>query len=164
MLQANPTLLIGSVFLLSLLIGSFLNVVIHRLPIMLDRQWARPRLLGKASAPPAESYNLVVPAPPVTAAHRSSHQNIPSELPLLGRCAICGGSRHYPEVELATACYRRLGTLQLARQSRRCLTLALIALTVIDFDHQLLPDHHLPLLWLGLLRPGVARRSAADFR
>jgi leader peptidase (prepilin peptidase)/N-methyltransferase len=111
MLQENPTLLISSVFLLSLLVGSFLNVVIHRLPIMLDRQWKlqADEVLGKESAPPSEPYNLVVPrsACPHCGAPIKSHQNIPvvSYLLLGGKCASCKAkiAPRYPIVELGTA-------------------------------------------------------------
>ena len=164
MLQANPALLIGSVFLLSLLIGSFLNVVIHRLPIMLDRQWKlqADELLGKESAPPAEPYNLVVPrsACPHCGAPIKSHQNIPvvSYLLLGGRCATCKAkiSPRYPIVELSTAILSAAVALRFGWHwqtvAALMFTWALVALTVIDLDHQILPDViTLPLLWLGLL-------------
>jgi len=164
MLQANPALLIGSVFLLSLLIGSFLNVVIHRLPIMLDRQWKlqADELLGKESAPPAEPYNLVVPrsACPRCGAPIKSHQNIPvvSYLLLGGRCATCKAkiSPRYPIVELSTAILSAAVALRFGWHwqtvAALIFTWALVALTVIDLDHQILPDViTLPLLWLGLL-------------
>jgi len=164
MLQANPALLIGSVFLLSLLIGSFLNVVIHRLPIMLDRQWKlqADELLGKESAPPAEPYNLVVPrsACPRCGAPIKSHQNIPvvSYLLLGGRCATCKAkiSPRYPIVELSTAILSAAVALRFGWHwqtvAALMFTWALVALTVIDLDHQILPDViTLPLLWLGLL-------------
>jgi len=164
MLQANQALLIGSVFLLSLLIGSFLNVVIHRLPIMLDRQWKlqADELLGKESAPPAEPYNLVVPrsACPRCGAPIKSHQNIPvvSYLLLGGRCATCKAkiSPRYPIVELSTAILSAAVALRFGWHwqtvAALMFTWALVALTVIDLDHQILPDViTLPLLWLGLL-------------
>jgi leader peptidase (prepilin peptidase) / N-methyltransferase len=179
-LQEIPALLIGSAFLLSLLVGSFLNVVIHRLPVMLDRQWraqaeemlaesgtAAPRVdpqSDPASAlprPPA-TYNLVTPrsACPHCGAPIRWHQNIPlvSWLLLGGKCASCKAriSPRYPIVELATALLSAAVVWRFGFhwQSVAALfvTWALVALTVIDLDHQILPDAiTLPLLWLGLL-------------
>ena len=172
MLQEIPALLVGSAFLLSLLVGSFLNVVIHRLPIMLDRQWrtqAREMLTAPDSpAPPTEReawperYNLVVPrsACPHCGAPILVHQNIPviSWLLLGGKCASCKAriSPRYPIVELATALLSAAVVWKFGFhwQSVAALffTWALVALTVIDVDHQILPDViTLPLLWLGLL-------------
>ena len=175
-------LLIGSAFLLALLVGSFLNVVIHRLPVMLDRQWraqaeemlaesgtAAPKLqvdpanpeTSESPAPPAK-YNLVTPrsACPHCGAAIHAHQNIPvvSWLVLGGRCASCKAriSPRYPIVELATALLSAAVVWRFGFhwQSVAALfvTWALVALTVIDLDHQILPDAiTLPLLWLGLL-------------
>ena len=161
-------LLIGSAFLLALLVGSFLNVVIHRLPLMLERQWKRQAedVLGAPAGAPSgtspETYNLVVPrsrCPACRAAIRA-HQNIPvvSYLLLGGRCANCGAriSPRYPIVELVTAVLSATVVWHFGWhwQSLAALvfTWALVALTVIDLDHQLLPDAiTLPLLWLGLL-------------
>jgi leader peptidase (prepilin peptidase)/N-methyltransferase len=164
MLQESLTLLIGSVFLLSLLVGSFLNVVIHRLPVMLDRQWKlqADEVLGRESVQPTEPYNLVVPrsACPHCGAPIKSHQNIPvvSYLLLGGRCANCKAriSPRYPIVELATAILSAAVAWRFGWhwQTVAALTFtwALVALTVIDLDHQILPDViTLPLLWLGLL-------------
>jgi len=164
MFQASPTLLIGSVFVLSLLVGSFLNVVIHRLPIMLDRQWKlqADEFLGKEAAQPAAPYNLVVPrsACPHCGAPIKSHQNIPvvSYLLLGGRCANCRAtiSPRYPIVELGTAILSAAVALRFGwhwqTAAALAFTWALVALTVIDLDHQILPDViTLPLLWLGLL-------------
>jgi leader peptidase (prepilin peptidase)/N-methyltransferase len=173
-MATTPALLIGSAFLLSLLIGSFLNVVIHRLPVMLDRQWREQasEMLADASAsspqPTAQSpkpsppYNLVTPrsACPHCNAPIRAHQNIPvvSYLLLGGKCANCGTgiSPRYPIVELATAILSAAVVWRFGWhwQSAAALffTWALVALTVIDLDHQILPDIiTLPLLWLGLL-------------
>ncbi len=179
----SPALLTATVFVLSLMIGSFLNVVIHRLPIMLDREWrAQSREMleigGEFSGPPAPAYNLVVPrsACPQCRAPILVHQNIPllSYLWLGGRCGNCRApiSARYPIVELAT------GLLSAAvawhygwhwqTLAALALTWALIALTVIDYDHQILPDSiTLPLLWLGLLlsiawHPGLRPAIPAD--
>ncbi len=170
LLETAPTLLIGSAFLLSLLIGSFLNVVIHRLPVMLDRQWraqAQEMLtdgtMASNPAPPElATYNLVTPrsACPHCNAPIRAHQNIPvlSYLLLGGKCANCKAkiSPRYPIVELATAILSAAVVWRFGWhwQSVTALffTWALVALTVIDLDHQILPDViTLPLLWLGLL-------------
>jgi len=170
LLETAPTLLIGSAFLLSLLIGSFLNVVIHRLPVMLDRQWraqAQEMLtdgtMASNPAPPElATYNLVTPrsACPHCNAPIRAHQNIPvvSYLLLGGKCANCKAkiSPRYPIVELATAILSAAVVWRFGWhwQSVAALffTWALVALTVIDLDHQILPDIiTLPLLWLGLL-------------
>jgi len=175
-LQESPALLIGSAFLLSLLVGSFLNVVIHRLPVMLDRQWrsqaeemlaesgtAVPKPEGEpgSAATPAR-YNLVTPrsACPHCGAPIRAHQNIPlvSWLLLGGKCASCKAriSPRYPIVELVTALLSAAVVWRFGYhwQSVAALfvTWALVALTVIDLDHHILPDViTLPLMWLGLL-------------
>jgi leader peptidase (prepilin peptidase)/N-methyltransferase len=170
LLATAPALLIGSAFLLSLLIGSFLNVVIHRLPVMLDRQWRAQaeEVLTDGSTAPAPAapepaaYNLVTPrsACPRCNASIRAHQNIPvvSYLLLGGKCANCKAkiSPRYPIVELATAILSAAVVWRFGWhwQSVAALffTWALVALTVIDLDHQILPDIiTLPLLWLGLL-------------
>jgi leader peptidase (prepilin peptidase)/N-methyltransferase len=166
-MATTPALLIGSAFLLSLLIGSFLNVVIHRLPVMLDRQWREQasEMLADASASspqPSPPYNLVTPrsACPHCNAPIRAHQNIPvvSYLLLGGKCANCKAkiSPRYPIVELATAILSAAVVWRFGWhwQSAAALffTWALVALTAIDLDHQILPDIiTLPLLWLGLL-------------
>jgi leader peptidase (prepilin peptidase)/N-methyltransferase len=170
-LQSTPWLLTACVFILSLLVGSFLNVVIHRLPIMLDRQWrehARETLsdeshaISGAQPEPAERYNLLVPRSrcPKCNAEITALQNIPvvSWLMLGGKCAACKApiSPRYPIVELATAVLSAAVAWHFGWhwQSVAALifTWTLVALTVIDLDHQILPDVlTLPLLWLGLL-------------
>jgi leader peptidase (prepilin peptidase)/N-methyltransferase len=174
LLQDSAALLVGSAFLLSLLIGSFLNVVIHRLPVMLDRQWRvqAEDTLG-TGAPTAEAaaatatlapakYNLITPrsACPKCGAPIRAHQNVPvvSWLLLGGKCASCKApiSPRYPIVELATAVLSAAVVWHFGWhwQSVAALvfTWALVALTVIDLDHQILPDViTLPLMWLGLL-------------
>ncbi|HNT85376.1 MAG TPA: prepilin peptidase [Ottowia sp.] len=152
---------VGGLF--GLLVGSFLNVVIHRLPQMMERQWAAEcaELNGQPAAPQAP-FNLLVPR------SRCGHcghpirwyENIPvlSYLALRGKCSACGtpiGLR-YPLVELATGllfgwCVWRWGWSWTA--AAWCLFAAmLVALTLIDWDTTLLPDDlTLPLLWLGLI-------------
>ncbi len=160
-----PGLFGGFVFVVGLVVGSFLNVVIHRLPRMLDRTWRRDcRALLEPSSPALDepTYNLVTPGSHCPACdHRiRPWENVPvlSWLFLRGRCSACGtriGVR-YPVVELvagllAAAVAWRFG-LGWACLGALLLTWALVALTVIDFDHQLLPDAiTLPFLWLGLL-------------
>ncbi len=169
---ANPALFAGSVFLLGLVVGSFLNVVIYRLPVMLDREWraqateyvasASSPVIPDARAPLPERFNLVVPrsACPQCRAPITAWQNIPvvSWLVLRGRCAACKApiSARYPLVELATGVLSAWAAWHfgfgIPAACAVTLTWALIALTGIDLDHQLLPDNiTLPLLWSGLL-------------
>jgi len=149
--------------LVGLLIGSFLNVVIHRLPKMLDRGWRAQcaELTGEA-APGEPPYNLVVPRSQCPACGHpiSPLENIPvvSYLVLRGRCSAChvAISARYPLVELLTggltaAAVLRFGFTPTALAA--CVLLwSLTALTFIDFDTQLLPDNiTLPLAWAGLI-------------
>jgi leader peptidase (prepilin peptidase)/N-methyltransferase len=171
-LTDNAGLFIGCVFVIGLLVGSFLNVVIHRLPIMLDREWraqaadlAQVRPGEMAAAPAAEprpAFNLLRPrsACPACAAPITALQNVPvvSWLVLRGRCAACRVriSPRYPGVELVTALASAAVAWHFgftaATACALLLTWALIALTGIDIDHQLLPDDiTLSLLWAGLL-------------
>jgi len=164
----------GSVFVLGLVVGSFLNVVIYRVPIMLEREWRAQAVdmlstSGDAasvemSAPPKPTrpFNLSTPASacPTCKAPIKAWQNIPviSWLALRGRCAACNAkiSIRYPLVELTTgllsvwvAWHFGFGAPALCAL---LVTWTLIALTGIDIDHQLLPDTlTLPLLWAGLL-------------
>jgi leader peptidase (prepilin peptidase)/N-methyltransferase len=146
-----------------LLVGSFLNVVIYRLPVMLERQWAAEcaDLAGEA-VEPAEPFNLMAPR------SRCGHcghpirwyENIPviSWLALRGKCSACGKaiSARYPVVELVTgglfvfAVYHWGATPSGLVWCGFCA--ALVALTLIDWDTTLLPDDiTLPLLWAGLI-------------
>ena len=162
----SPLLFVGVVFAFCLVIGSFLNVVIHRLPIMMERDWREQcEELAKTKPEydfPEGQFDLVVPRSrcPACGTAIKAWQNIPviSYLMLGGKCANCGAaiSWRYPAIELITG----LMTLSLAWYfplspallGAIILTWALIALTMIDVDHQLLPDDiTLPLLWLGLL-------------
>lgn len=163
LLAASPATLIAVCGVLGLLVGSFLNVVIHRLPVMLDRQWrAQAAEIEGRELPPAPAYNLIVPrsACPGCNAPISAAQNIPvlSWLLLRGKCASCRrpiGAR-YPLIELLTAITSALVAWRFGF-GWSCvlglmLTWFLIALTFIDVDTQLLPDDlTLPLLWLGIL-------------
>ena len=164
-LAASPGLSSAAALLLGLAVGSFLNVVIYRLPIMLERQWREEcaEFAGGGESPaPGETFNLMVPrsACPGCKAPITALQNIPllSWLLLRGRCARCGQriSVRYPLVEMLTAILTaavvwRFG-LSWPALAAVVLTWFLIALTFIDIDHQLLPDGlTLPLLWFGLL-------------
>jgi len=164
--------------IVGLCIGSFLNVVIHRLPKMLDRGWrAQCAELSGEPAPELPPYNLITPRSECPACgHRiAAFENIPvlSFLFLRGRCSACAApiSARYPFIELLTgaltiAAVLRFGVTPTAAAA--CLFIwSLIALTFIDFDTQLLPDSiTLPLLWSGLLAnvagfvPGVSLRDA----
>lgn len=147
---------------LGLVVGSFLNVVIHRLPIMLERRWrAQCQELTGHPAEAAEPYNLVVPRSRCPrCGHRiSALENIPllSFAWLRGKCAGCAQpiSWRYPSVELLSGLLSAVVAwhfgLSLAALGGLLLTWALIALSFIDYDHQLLPDDiTLPVLWLGL--------------
>jgi leader peptidase (prepilin peptidase)/N-methyltransferase len=163
LLQGSPLLFIALCGLVGLLVGSFLNVVIHRIPIMLEREWKSQcaELNGK-EAEVAPRYNLVVPSSACPhCGHRiGALENIPvvSYLLLLGKCKECKAhiSMRYPIVESISgllcayaAWHFGFGASAFAAM---LIIWGLIALTFIDFDTQMLPDLvTLPLLWLGLL-------------
>jgi leader peptidase (prepilin peptidase) / N-methyltransferase len=167
----NPGLFSGSVFLLGLVIGSFLNVVIYRLPIMLEREWRSqaaellPVVENSATAGPPvtpERFTLSTPrsACPACKTPIKAWQNIPlvSWLLLRGRCASCRAkiSVRYPLVELTTGILSAWVAWHFGFGAPAAcallVTWALIALAGIDIDHQLLPDSiTLPLMWAGLL-------------
>ncbi len=174
LLAASPGLFIGTVLVLGLLVGSFLNVVIYRLPIILQRQWAEEYANLNADAPaeappnadpppkPRERFNLVVPrsACPSCKAPITALQNIPivSYLVLRGRCARCGAriSARYPLIEALTGILSAAVAWKFGfgwpTLAAIVFTWFLIAGAFIDIDHQLLPDDiTLPLLWIGLL-------------
>jgi leader peptidase (prepilin peptidase)/N-methyltransferase len=152
-----------TVAVFGLAIGSFLNVVIHRLPRMMEDDWrAQCAELAGAPAPaPAARYNLIVPrshCPSCRTPLRAS-DNIPivSWLILRGKCGHCGAriSARYPVVEALTALLSAIVAWRLGfgwpTAAALVFTWALIALTFIDADTTLLPDDiTLPLLWLGL--------------
>src|SRR5450759_890232 len=172
---ASPLLFTGSVFVLGLVIGSFLNVVIYRLPVMLDREWRAQALELLPSADSAattipslsaERFGLSTPrsACPACKAPIRAWQNIPviSWVILRGRCAACRTkiSLRYPVAELTTGILSAWVAWHfgfgIAAACALPVTWALIALTGIDIDHQLLPDRiTLPLLWAGLLAAAV---------
>ncbi|MBM4233656.1 MAG: prepilin peptidase [Gammaproteobacteria bacterium] len=158
--------------LAGLLVGSFLNTVIHRLPRILERDWRAQcaELAGEPEPPRAARYDLVTPrshcpacGTPIRALHLVP---VLSWLLLRGRCAACGTtiSPRYPLVELASGCAFvavavRFGpTVECV--AALIITGFLLALAVIDLDTHFLPDQlTLPLLWLGL-----AASLAGDIR
>tara|TARA_R110000744_G_scaffold50166_2_gene108654 strand:+ start:113 stop:973 length:861 start_codon:yes stop_codon:yes gene_type:complete len=164
----SPTYFYSIVFIFSLLIGSFLNVVIYRLPKMLEQGWkseCREFLADELAKPIKTDDSLITLSTPSSSCPSCQHkirfyENIPviSWLFLRGKCSQCQAkiSLRYPLVELATALLSvviaahygvTFTTLLLL-----VLTWSLIALTLIDVDHMLLPDQiTLPLIWLGLL-------------
>jgi leader peptidase (prepilin peptidase)/N-methyltransferase len=159
----DPVFATFAALLVGLCIGSFLNVVIHRLPKMLERGWhAQCAELAGTEPAPVPRYDLVVPrsACPACGHRIGALENIPvvSWLALRGRCSACKApiSARYPLVELlggllaAYAVWRYGPT---AKGLAACVLLwTLVALTFIDVDTQLLPDDlTLPLLWVGLL-------------
>lgn len=149
--------------LLGLVVGSFLNVVVHRLPRMMEREWREHCAeLSGAPLPPAEPYNLVVPRSRCPGCGRTVRalENLPLLSYLLqgGRCRGCRMriSPRYPLVEGAAALLGMVVAWRLgpgaAALAACLLTWALLALSVIDLEHTLLPDDiTLPVLWLGLL-------------
>jgi leader peptidase (prepilin peptidase)/N-methyltransferase len=161
-LRELPALFVGTCTVLGLVVGSFLNVVIHRLPKMMEREWRLQcaELDGK-EVTVAERYDLVFPSStcPHCGHKITALQNIPivSYLWLRGRCVNCKASisPRYPIVEAVTGVvsgyvgwHFGFGWVALAALA---FAWALIALTFIDFDTQLLPDSlTLPLVWLGL--------------
>ncbi len=164
LLSQSPALFVTVVILFALLIGSFLNVVIYRLPVMMQREW-RAQCADLQSQPaddvPEGRFNLVVPRSrcPSCGAGITALQNIPvlSYLVLRGRCAGCRTpiSPRYPLVEAATAALAAVVAWRFGFGWEALmgivLTLFLIPITMIDFDHQLIPDSVvLPLLWIGL--------------
>jgi leader peptidase (prepilin peptidase) / N-methyltransferase len=161
----QPAVFPWVLLVLGLCIGSFLNVVIHRLPRMMEREWREQcaeLAAAPAAAPPEGRYNLFLPrsACPACGRRIAALENIPvlSWLWLRGKCAGCGTriSPRYPVVELAAGAiggyvaWRYGVTPAAAGALLFCWTL--LALAVIDLDTQLLPDDlTLPLLWAGLL-------------
>ncbi len=163
---------------LGLLIGSFLNVVIYRLPKMMDQQWvAECAELSGQTAPDTQQLSLLSPRSRCSACGHAIawHENIPvvSYLFLRGKCSSCGTSIgwRYPAVEVTTAllftfCVWRWGSTSTAL-AWCSFSAALLALALIDWDTTLLPDDiTLPLLWAGLviaaleLNPGLKLHDA----
>ena len=160
---ASPAAFPWVALVLGLCIGSFLNVVIHRLPAMMEREWAAQCAeLRNEAFEPGERFNLVAPRSRCpSCGHRiGALENVPvlSWIMLRGKCSACRAriSVRYPVVELlgglgAAWCAARFG-FGLAGLGGMVFVWAMIAVSFIDFDTQLIPDAiSLPLLWLGLL-------------
>jgi len=166
--QQFPTVFQIFIVTLSLIIGSFLNVVIYRLPKMMHNNWyleCREFLADEVKSTPAKKVTELTLSKPDSTCPKCQHkirfyENIPviSWLFLRGKCSNCKNSIsiRYPLVEATTA----LLSLVIANQYGvsietlllLILTWGLVCLTLIDFDHMLLPDQIvMPLLWLGLL-------------
>jgi leader peptidase (prepilin peptidase)/N-methyltransferase len=157
LLTLSVEMALPALFVLGAVVGSFLNVVIHRLPIMIERGWPDDRPAGRA-----DRYDLIVPR---SACPRCGHrigffENIPlvSFAVLKGRCSACGGpiSWRYPAVEAAAACLAvvlgwRFGLGWQLPFAIAC-AYALLCVLVIDVERMLIPDAiSLPLLWAGLV-------------
>lgn len=185
LISHSAPLFYGLVAIVSLLVGSFLNVVIHRLPIMMERSWREgleefhslneseninavsaadttERPLEKQSTNDSEVFNLAVPRSRCPSCNHeiTALQNIPivSYLILAGKCSSCKTpiSARYPIVEFVTMVLSLIVAWQFGPTPQAILgivaTWFLVSMTMIDFDHQLLPDTlTLPLMWIGLL-------------
>lgn len=163
LLQENRLFFTGLVLLLGLLVGSFLNVVIHRLPKMMQSEWRHfCAELDSQTAPQPERFNLVFPRSHCPSCHApvSAWDNIPllSYALLRGQCRHCQApiGLRYPLVEALTGLISAYIAWHFGAQWLTLAALifcwALIALTFIDADTQLLPDQITqPLLWLGLV-------------
>ncbi len=160
---ASPYLFTVLIGIIGLLVGSFLNVVIYRMPIMLQRSWRKECLeyLQMDAEEEAEPFNLSLPLSrcPHCQSPIKAYQNIPviSYVFLKGQCANCKQaiSLRYPIIELLTAITSVVVAWHFGYSAEAgfalLLTWVLIALSFIDIDHQLLPDDiTLPVLWLGL--------------
>lgn len=164
MMPETPGMLALLAGLLGMCVGSFLNVVVHRLPKMMEQDWHRQCADLRGEPPPDEEVlNLARPRSrcPQCGHRISAIENIPllSYLLILrGRCSGCGCriSPRYPAIEALTGCLSAYAVWHfgpgLAAVGALVFVWTLVALTFIDFDTQLLPDSiTLPLLWIGLL-------------
>ncbi|MET0126806.1 MAG: A24 family peptidase [Pseudomonas caspiana] len=163
-LASSPLAFVLSALILGLLVGSFLNVLVYRLPIMMERDWqAQSREMLKLPAEPAsETFNLILPHSRCPhCAHRiRPWENLPviSYLFLGGKCSSCKApiSKRYPLVELTCGLLSGYVAWHFgfgwAAAAMLVLSWGLLAMSLIDADHQLLPDDLvLPLLWMGLI-------------
>ena len=164
LLIESPFVFVAIAFLFALLIGSFLNVVIHRLPIMMEREWREQcKELTQMPVPelPEGRFDLMEPRSrcPSCGAGISALQNIPvlSYIVLGGKCSACATpiSARYPGIELLTAVLSGIVAWRFGwgweAVAAMGVTWSLIAISVIDIDHQIIPDSiSLPLLWTGL--------------
>ncbi|MGB5245165.1 MAG: A24 family peptidase [Woeseia sp.] len=176
LLATHPTLFIVVTIIVALLVGSFLNVVIYRLPIMMQRDWRSQceELLAEDAPPlPEGRFDLVMPRSRCSSCGTqiTALQNIPvlSYLLLQGKCGHCRTpiSARYPAIEALTAILSGLVAWRFGfgyeALAGIVLTFMLVAITFIDFDHQLIPDSlSLPLLWLGLFLSLIHPLAGAD--
>jgi leader peptidase (prepilin peptidase)/N-methyltransferase len=150
--------------ILGLLVGSFLNVVVYRLPVMMKRDWQNQarEILELPAEPKGETFNLVLPNSrcPHCEHEIQALENIPvvSWLALRGKCSSCKApiSKRYPLVELTCGLLSAYVAYHFGFNwqagAMLLLTWGLLAMSLIDVDHQLLPDDLvLPLLWVGLV-------------
>lgn len=160
---AQPASFVVFAGIAGLFVGSFLNVVIYRLPVMMQRDWHSQcrELLELKVEEEQQTFNLATPRSrcPHCGHQISAFENVPviSFLLQRGRCRHCGEtiSPRYPLIELFTALLSGVVAWQLGFGWEGAfailITWVLIVLTFIDIDHQLLPDDiTLPVLWLGL--------------
>lgn len=176
LLANSPILFYATAFAVALLVGSFLNVVIYRLPIMMERDW-RAQCDEITSTPASElpegRFDLVAPRSSCpTCGHQiTAMQNIPlvSYLFLGGKCAGCKAkiSGRYPAVELLTGLLTAVVAWRFGFGAEAAagiaLTWVLIAISAIDIDHQIIPDSmSLPLIWAGLALSLFAPLAGAD--
>ena len=163
-LQSSPELFTLLLLIIGLLVGSFLNVVIYRLPVMMDIGWkkeCKEYLELEDTETKTEPFNLMVPLSrcPICKSEIKPYQNIPviSYILLKGKCSNCKAhiALRYPLIEAFTGITSTIVAwsfgYDIATLFALLLTWSLIALSFIDIDHQLLPDSiTLPMLWLGL--------------
>ncbi|MEI6708581.1 MAG: A24 family peptidase [Methylococcales bacterium] len=163
LLLASPYLFAGLAGIIGLLVGSFLNVVIYRLPIIMQREWRKDCIeyLQMEAEEEGEPFNLSLPLSrcPRCQSPIKAYQNIPviSYIFLKGQCANCKNpiSLRYPLIEAFTAITSIIVAWHFGYTPQAAfalvLTWVLIALSFIDIDHQLLPDSiTLPVLWIGV--------------
>lgn len=165
LMSESAPIFIAVVFAFALLIGSFLNVVIYRLPIMMEREWREQANELLATPPETElpegRFDLVMPRSrcPSCGNMITAWQNIPviSYLLLKGRCAACKASipMRYPVIEVLTALLAATTAWHFGPGWEALLaivlSITLLAIAVIDADTQLIPDAVvLPLMWLGI--------------
>ncbi len=162
---ASPLVFTGVTFAFALLIGSFINVVVYRLPIMMEREWreqCKELAKEKFDDVAEERFDLVVPRSrcPDCGHQITALQNIPviSYLTLGGRCANCRKpiSPRYPIVEFVTGALAAFTAFHFGFGAEGLMailfTLTLVPITMIDYDRQLIPDVIvLPLMWIGLI-------------
>jgi leader peptidase (prepilin peptidase)/N-methyltransferase len=165
LMESSPSLFLAVIFVVSLMVGRFLNVVIYRLPIMMERSWKQEfnsYFNSDTEQVEQQTFNLIKPDSTCPKCQHKirAWENIPlfSWLWLRGKCSGCDNpiSIRYPLVELTTAVLSLIVAWHfgfgLQAIAGVFLTWCLVAMTFIDLDKMLLPDQiTLPLLWLGLL-------------